>query len=245
MRSSPAATLVKVLTLFRLLPSRVILFNLPPHQHHHHLLRQASAFSTFPSPLSSWHHRHPAHHRHRRIILPGGSTISRARQALRSREFAANNIISVTTRNKGTIATRIACSSSSSSVDGTNTIIAMPPPPLTYAILSEQNATTTNAIIGHYASSSDFASLSESEGAGILRRDDEDASKLQRGIDIAKEKGVLDPDFVPEEYITIDVLGKSPEDVADEILGIVRGGVVVLCGLSGTGKVSPLLRASY
>jgi len=40
--------------------------------------------------------------------------------------------------------------------------------------------------------------------------------------------------------------------VADEILGIVRGGgggagggVVVLCGLSGTGKVSPLLRASY
>lgn len=119
-------------------------------------------------------------------------------------------------------------------------------PPLTYAILSEQNATTTNAIIGHYASSSDFASLSESEGEGILRRDDEDASKLQRGIDIAKDKGVLDPDFVPEEYISIDVLGKSPGDVADEILGIVRGseggaggGVVVLCGLSGTGKVSP------
>jgi putative ribosome biogenesis GTPase RsgA len=38
-------------------------------------------------------------------------------------------------------------------------------------------------------------------------------------------------------------LGKSPEDVADEILVRVReqegeGGVVVLCGLSGTGKVS-------
>ena len=56
---------------------------------------------------------------------------------------------------------------------------------------------------------------------------------------------MLDPDFVPEEYISIDVLGKSPEDVADEILGTVRksdgggsGGVVVLCGLSGTGKVS-------
>ncbi len=100
----------------------------------------------------------------------------------------------------------------------------MPPPPLTHAILSEQNATTTNAIIGHYASSPDFAALSELEGAGILMRDVEDASKLQRGVDIARGKGVLDPDFVPEEYISIDVLGKSPEDVADEILGIVRGG---------------------
>jgi len=114
--------------------------------------------------------------------------------------------------------------------------------PLTHTILSEQNATTTNAIIDHYsATSSDFLALSKSEGEGILARDDEDASKLQKGIDIAKEKGVLDPNFVPEEYISIDVLGKTPEGVADEILGTVRksgtgGGVVVLCGLSGTGK---------
>lgn len=117
--------------------------------------------------------------------------------------------------------------------------------PFTYNILSEQNATTTNAIIEHYGSSSDFLSLSKSEGEGILQRDDEDASKLQKGIDIAKDKGVLDPNFVPEDYITIDVLGKNPDQVADEILGTVRkseggsgGGVVVLCGLSGTGKVS-------
>ena len=67
---------------------------------------------------------------------------------------------------------------------------------------------------------------------------------------MAKAKGVLDPKFVPEEYISVDVLGKSPEDVANEILHFVRqedggveggggggGGVVVLCGLSGTGKV--------
>lgn len=114
--------------------------------------------------------------------------------------------------------------------------------PLTFETLSEQNATTTNAIIEHYAASDDFSTLAKSEGDGILARDDEDASKLQKGIDIAKEKGVLDPNFVPEEYISIDVLGKSPGDVADEILGTVRkggegkGGVVVLCGLSGTGK---------
>eukprot|EP00579_Thalassiosira_antarctica_P000829 CAMPEP_0201869390 /NCGR_PEP_ID=MMETSP0902-20130614/2920_1 /ASSEMBLY_ACC=CAM_ASM_000551 /TAXON_ID=420261 /ORGANISM="Thalassiosira antarctica, Strain CCMP982" /LENGTH=336 /DNA_ID=CAMNT_0048394885 /DNA_START=260 /DNA_END=1270 /DNA_ORIENTATION=- len=112
--------------------------------------------------------------------------------------------------------------------------------PLTYSTLSEQNATTTNAIIDHYASSPEFLALSKCEGDGILQRDDEDASKLQKGIDIAKDKGVLDPDFVPEEYISIDVLGKSPGDVADEILGTVRKSeglpLVVLCGLSGTGK---------
>ncbi|KAL3816152.1 hypothetical protein ACHAXA_001639 [Cyclostephanos tholiformis] len=120
---------------------------------------------------------------------------------------------------------------------------------LTYEILMEQNATTTDAIIDHYSSSSDFVLLSESEGRDILQRDDEDATKLRLGIDIAMAKGVLDPNFVPEEYIAIDVLGKSPCDVADEILEIVRrgrrdgedgsgggGGVVVLCGLSGTGK---------
>eukprot|EP00578_Thalassiosira_sp_NH16_P022684 CAMPEP_0181096496 /NCGR_PEP_ID=MMETSP1071-20121207/11066_1 /TAXON_ID=35127 /ORGANISM="Thalassiosira sp., Strain NH16" /LENGTH=319 /DNA_ID=CAMNT_0023178913 /DNA_START=226 /DNA_END=1185 /DNA_ORIENTATION=+ len=115
--------------------------------------------------------------------------------------------------------------------------------PLTYDVLSEQNATTTNAIIEHYSSSDDFLALAKSEGEGILQRDEEDASKLQRGIDIAKDKGVLDPNFIPEEYISVDVLGKSPGDVADEILVKVRtseggtgGGVVVLCGLSGTGK---------
>jgi len=131
-----------------------------------------------------------------------------------------------------------------------------PPTILTYDILSEQNATTTNAIIEHYTSppssspndntsASSFLRLSESEGASILRRDDEDGSKLQKGIDVAKDKGVLDPNFVPEKYISIDVLGKSPEDVANEILQFVKedggvgsgGGVVVLCGLSGTGKV--------
>jgi len=128
------------------------------------------------------------------------------------------------------------------------------PPSITYEILSEQNATTTNAIIEHYSTSSEFTSLAKSEGDGILQRDDEDASKLQKGIDIAKDKGVLDPEFVPEEYIEVDVLGKSPEDVADEILGTVRkggdgdgesgsgGGVVVLCGLSGTGKGTTVVK---
>ncbi|KAL7449876.1 hypothetical protein ACHAWC_001886 [Mediolabrus comicus] len=120
-------------------------------------------------------------------------------------------------------------------------------PPLTYQILTAQNATTTNTIINHYATSSTFTQFAAYEGSAILKRDEEDATKLDIGIKVAQSKGVIDPNFVPEEYIKIDVLGKNPDEVADEILGIVRksgegggggagGGVVVLCGLSGTGK---------
>jgi len=116
--------------------------------------------------------------------------------------------------------------------------------PLSYPLLAEQNANTTNAIISEFSNNPSFLSLSSAEGAQILQRDEEDAQKLQVGINIAKSKGVIDPNFVAEDYITVDVLGKSPDEVADEILGVVRsqhgngGGVVVLCGLSGTGKVS-------
>jgi len=112
-------------------------------------------------------------------------------------------------------------------------------PDLTYPLLTAQNATATNTIINHYATSSEFTTLSTFEGSSILQRDEEDASKLQKGIDIAKAKGVIDPNFVPEEYITVDVLGKNPEEVAEDILLKVRAEdskVVVLCGLSGTGK---------
>lgn len=115
---------------------------------------------------------------------------------------------------------------------------------ITYSVLAEQNAATTNQIIDHYESNSAFQSLSKSEGDSTLRRDCEDGEKLQRGIDLARERGVLDPNFVPEQYISIDVLGKTPDQVADEILGTVKerskggsgGGLVILCGLSGTGK---------
>ncbi|KAL3787895.1 hypothetical protein HJC23_000137, partial [Cyclotella cryptica] len=121
---------------------------------------------------------------------------------------------------------------------------------LSHRLLSAQNANTTDAIIAHFSADPAFLSLSESEGSLILSRDEEDASKLQRGVDIAKSKGVIDPSFVPEEYVVVDVMGKSPDMVVDEILERVRayqgeggsgGGVVVLCGLSGTGKVKDIV----
>uniref|UniRef100_A0A7S2WKD6 (d)CMP kinase n=1 Tax=Eucampia antarctica TaxID=49252 RepID=A0A7S2WKD6_9STRA len=114
-----------------------------------------------------------------------------------------------------------------------------------YALLSQQNAATSNAIIESFKQSSTFAKLAKVEGDAILQRDQEDAEKLKVGIEFAKEKGVIDPNYVPEPYVEIDVLGKTPDAVCAEILVQVEaakkqnsnsGTVIVLCGLSGTGK---------
>lgn len=122
--------------------------------------------------------------------------------------------------------------------------------PITYDLLNKQNAETSNAIIDAWKNNKMFLSLSRHEGAMTVARDNEDASKLQIGIDYAKSKGVIDPDFKPEPYVQVDVLGKTPDQVADEIIDKVNtssgsstdesksggGSVIVLCGLSGTGK---------
>ena len=122
---------------------------------------------------------------------------------------------------------------------------------VTYSLLKTQNADTSNALIEELKTSDAFAAFSKSEGDLIIGRDAEDAEKLQVGIDYAKDKGVIDPDFVPEPYVTIDVLGKSPDDVSDEIIGFVNeskqegsGSVIVLCGLSGTGKGTTVTKLS-
>lgn len=112
--------------------------------------------------------------------------------------------------------------------------------PISYELLSQQNAETSTALIAHYESSDDFTALSAKEGAAILARDQEDADKLQVGIDYAKDKGVIDPAYIAEPYNLIDVLGKTPADVAGEILAAMKTSegesVIVICGLSGTGK---------
>jgi cytidylate kinase len=113
---------------------------------------------------------------------------------------------------------------------------------LSREILLKQNAETSNAIIEHWKDNDQFLALAQKEGDLTIQRDMEDGVKLQKGIDFAKEKGVIDPNYVPEPYIEVDVLGKTPSTVADEILGIIEkdnnaaGSVIVLCGLSGTGK---------
>jgi hypothetical protein len=116
---------------------------------------------------------------------------------------------------------------------------------LSYALLQQQSAETSNALMDHWLGSTDFKKLADYEGNMTVARDKEDGEKLQIGIDYAKQKGVIDPNFVPEPYVKIDVLGKTPAQVADEIIATVQkeqsqgGSVIVLCGLSGTGKVRP------
>lgn len=112
----------------------------------------------------------------------------------------------------------------------------------TLQLLLQQNAATSTALIDYYAANTDFQRLAESEGALTVARDQQDADKLQKGIDFASSKGVLDPNFVPEPYVAIDVLGKTPDQVADVILeqsttnSESSNHVIVLVGLSGTGK---------
>lgn len=116
---------------------------------------------------------------------------------------------------------------------------------LSHEILKEQNASTSNAIIEQYKENPLFTKLATFEGNSTLARDKEDDVKLAKGIRFAQQKGVLDPKHKPEPYITIDVLGKTPDQVAGQIMESVesssskkkKGSVIVLCGLSGTGKV--------
>lgn len=73
----------------------------------------------------------------------------------------------------------------------------------------------------------------------IVSRDAEDAEKLQVGVDEAIKKGVLPSDLAPPSYTPIDVLGKTADEVAEEIIDKLpkEGGcIVILVGLSGTGK---------
>jgi len=120
--------------------------------------------------------------------------------------------------------------------------------PITYKLLAKQNAETSNALIENLAISEAFQFLSSKEQELTMNRDNEDAVKLDKGIEFAKTKGVLDPDYVPQPYVEIDVLGKTPDMVAGEILDTIKdgnkedstdvnkGSVIALCGLSGTGK---------
>lgn len=122
--------------------------------------------------------------------------------------------------------------------------------PITLELLTKQNAETSNALIENLGSSEAFHFLSNKEQELTMNRDNEDAIKLEKGIEFAKSKNVLDPNYVPQPYVQIDVLGKTPVMVVGEILDKIKkddtsssggddskqGSVVALCGLSGTGK---------
>eukprot|EP00300_Choanocystis_sp_HF-7_P033389 c45728_g1_i1.p1 GENE.c45728_g1_i1~~c45728_g1_i1.p1 ORF type:complete len:328 (-),score=92.32 c45728_g1_i1:59-988(-) len=99
---------------------------------------------------------------------------------------------------------------------------------------------STNAIIDEFHGDALFEEVSTHETAGIIQRDNEDNEKLEKGIQLAVSKGVLPAHVDVEPVRKVDVLGRTADDVADDIIaaiGDAEGGkVIVLQGLSGTGK---------
>jgi cytidylate kinase len=118
---------------------------------------------------------------------------------------------------------------------------------LTYDLLLRQDATTSEAVIAQLRGDSFFESLSASESADTAKRDKEDDEKLQAGIDLAVAKGVLPAGLVPAPYHSISVEGKSTDEITAEIIARLpagEGAVIVLVGLSGTGKGTTVSRLS-
>ena len=115
-------------------------------------------------------------------------------------------------------------------------------------LLGQQDANTSREIIQLFETNEQFLELSRFEGQLISSRDNEDGEKLSAGIQISIERGSLPRDHKPEPYVIIDVLGKTPGEVADIILNDIgdaasRGSVVVMTGLSGrkiTASIPPL-----
>jgi cytidylate kinase len=110
-----------------------------------------------------------------------------------------------------------------------------------YHVLGKQNSETSNVVISSLSGDPLFDGLAQTEMESTMKRDAEDGEKLAVGIQIAIDKSVLSKMEESPTYFQVDVLGKTADAVADEIIAEVGAdatsvGVIVLCGLSGTGK---------
>uniref|UniRef100_A0A7S2QUC5 (d)CMP kinase n=1 Tax=Norrisiella sphaerica TaxID=552664 RepID=A0A7S2QUC5_9EUKA len=108
-------------------------------------------------------------------------------------------------------------------------------------IIEKQNSETSEAIITAFTDHEGFKKLAKLTTAEIKKRDDDDNEKLEAGIKLAIDKGVLDKDKEDPKPIAINVLGRSPDEVTVEIIEKLgdapqKGCIMTLEGLSGTGK---------
>lgn len=122
---------------------------------------------------------------------------------------------------------------------------------ITATVLAQNDDSTTNAVISVFSKDPTFQAKAKESMESLLKRDKEDDDKLAAGIKLAVDRGVLEAGVVVEPVDQVDVTGKSADEVADYICAACYvtpngddGRVVVLQGLSGTGKgttVSKLL----
>lgn len=112
-------------------------------------------------------------------------------------------------------------------------------PRMTASLLLQQDAETSNAIIALLRRDTGFQRLSEQEGSDIIKRDQEDDEKLDKGIQLSISRGVLQK-IPPPKVTKINVIGLTPQDVVEKICSTGAGGeggcIIVLQGMSGTGK---------
>ena len=116
-----------------------------------------------------------------------------------------------------------------------------PPPSLSLSLLEREDDQTSAAVIAAFSKSAAFKAFAKAEMEAILGRDAEDDEKLAAGIRLAVKKGAVPANPPVEPLNEIDVLGKSADDVALEIVMALgdaprKGCVLVLQGKSGTGK---------
>merc|ERR1712100_621641 len=109
------------------------------------------------------------------------------------------------------------------------------------SVIKQQDSETSNAIIQALAGVLEFSKLSEETTKEIKQRDADDDDKLAQGIKLAIDKKVLPSDHKTAPVTKVDVMGKSADDVAAEIIKALgdapsKGCVMTLEGLSGTGK---------
>ena len=110
----------------------------------------------------------------------------------------------------------------------------------------KQDDVTTNMVIDYFAENEDFQKVAKAEMKLVTDRDELDVEKLKEGIQRSLDSGAIKDDFELEKVTTVNVSGKSADTVADEIIKAagVTSGVLVLTGLSGTGKGTTVAKMS-
>lgn len=113
--------------------------------------------------------------------------------------------------------------------------------PVSASDLAAGGTTLCKAVIEAYDGDGHFDMLGKQYLDELLARDDEDGEKLQKGIQLAIDKGVLPAKVSVEKVTEVFADGKSPDDVTAEVLAALgdapsKGCVMTLQGLSGTGK---------